>query len=71
MHAMLALCLLFTFMLFVESLCFAIDWLLGGAGTRPKLAFALIERLHWTLLVLSLINLIGAMLGSQRVLLIG
>jgi hypothetical protein len=56
MHAMAALLLLFTLMLFVAEPLFLHRWLLGGAETRPKLAFALIERLHWTLLVLSLIT---------------
>jgi hypothetical protein len=39
----------------------------GPAGTD----FGLIERLHWILLALSLITLIGAALGSHGVLIIG
>ena len=61
---MVALWLLFTSMLFVAEPLFLRRWLLSGAETRPKFAFALIERLHWT-------TLIGAMLGSHGVLLIG
>ena len=44
---------------------------LARAETRPEWTFSLIERLHWTLLVLSLISLIGAVLGSHGVLLMG
>jgi len=39
----------------------------GPAGSDLRL----IERLHWILLVLSLITLIGAVLGSHGVLIIG
>jgi hypothetical protein len=39
---------------------------LARAEIRPESTFRLIERLHWILLVLSLITLIGAILGSQE-----
>jgi hypothetical protein len=38
---------------------------------RPEPTFGLIERLHWILLALSLITLIGAVLGSHGVLIMG
>ena len=71
MHAMVAVWLLFTFMLFVAEPLFLDRWLLARAKTRPEATFGLIERLHRILLALSLITLIGAVLGSHGVLLIG
>jgi uncharacterized membrane protein len=70
MHAMVALWLLFTFMLVAEPL-FLHRWLWARANTQPESTFALIRRLHWVLLALSLITLIGAVLGSHGVFLIG
>ena len=70
MHAMVAVWLLFTLMLFVAEPLFLDRWLLAHAKTRPESTFALVERLHWILLVLSLITLIGAVLGSHGMLII-
>ena len=69
MHAMVAVWL-FTLMLFVAEPLFLDRWLLARAKARPEATFGLIERLHWILLVLSLITLIGAVLGSHGVLII-
>jgi hypothetical protein len=71
MHAMVAVWLLFTLMLFVAEPLFLDRWLLARAKARPEATFGLIERLHWILLVLSLITLIGAVLGSHGMLIIG
>ena len=71
MHAMVAVWLLFTLMLFVAEPLFLDRWLRARANSRPESTFALVERLHWILLVLSLITLIGAVLGSHGVLIIG
>jgi len=71
MHAMVAVWLLFTLMLFVAEPLFLDRWLRARASSRPESTFALVERLHWILLVLSLITLIGAVLGSHGVLIIG
>ena len=70
MHAMVAVWLLFTLMLFVAEPVFLDRWLLARAKARPEAAFRLIERLHWILLALNLITLIGAVLGSHGVLII-
>jgi uncharacterized membrane protein len=70
MHAMVAVWLLFTLMLFVAEPLFLDRWLLARAKARPEATFRLIERLHWILLALSLITLIGAVLGSHGVLII-
>ena len=71
MHAMVAVWLLFTLMLFIAEPLFLDRWLLARAKARPEATFKLIERLHWILLALSLITLTGAVLGSHGVLLLG
>ena len=71
MHAMVAVWLLLTLMLFVAEPLFLDRWLLARAKARPDAIFGLIERLHWILLGLSLITLIGAVLGSHGMLIIG
>ncbi len=71
MHAMVAAWLVFTLMLFVAEPLFLDRWLLARAKARPEATFRLIERLHWILLALSLITLIGAVLGSHGILIIG
>ena len=70
-HAMVAVWLLFTLMLFVAEPLFLHRWLRARANSRPESTFRLVERLHWILLVLSLITLIGAVLGSHGMLIIG
>ena len=70
MHAMVTIWLLFTLMLFVAEPLFLHRRLLARAETRPEGTFSLVERLHQILLALSLITLIGAVLGSHGVLVI-
>ena len=71
MHAMVVIWLLFTLMLFVAEPLFFHRWLLARAETRSDAIFGLVERLHQILLALSLITLLGAVLGSHRALFIG
>ena len=70
MHAMVAVWLLFTLMLFVAAPLFLDRWLLARAKARPEAIVKLIGRLPWIPWVLSLITLIGAVLGSHGVLII-
>jgi uncharacterized membrane protein len=70
MHAMAGVWLLFTLMLFVAEPLFLHRWLLRRAETRPESTFELVERLHQILLALSLVTVIGAVLGSHGLLLI-
>jgi len=65
MHAMVAIWLLFTLMLFVAEPLFLHRWLLTRAGTRPESTFRLVGRLHQILLVLSLITILGVVMGSH------
>ena len=67
---MVAVWLLFTLMLFVAEPLFLDRWLLARANARPEATFRLIERLHWILLALNLITLIGAVLCSHGVLIV-
>jgi len=71
MHAMVAVWLLFTLMLFVAEPLFLHRWLRARAEAEPEPTFSLVERLHRILLLLSVITLLGAVLGSHGVLLIG
>ena len=71
MHAMVFVWLLFTVMLFVAEPLFLRRWLHTCVTSRPQSTFGLVERLHWILLVLSLITVIGAVLGSHGALVIG
>lgn len=65
MHAMVCLWLLFTFMLFVAEPLFLHRWLADRGKIAPAATFALIERLHWVLLSLSIITVLGAVAGSH------
>jgi hypothetical protein len=71
MHAMVATWLLFTLMLFIAEPLFLHRRLLARAKAEPEATFGLVERLHWILLALSLITLLGAVLGSHGLSIIG
>ena len=71
MHAMVIVWLLFTLMLFVAEPLFLQRWLLARANIHPEPTFKLVERLHQILLALSLITLIGAVMGSHGLLITG
>lgn len=65
MHAMVGVWLLFAFVLFIAE-----PFILHGrfdrwAITRPAVAFAWLHRVHWLLLALALITVLGAVAGSQ------
>jgi uncharacterized membrane protein len=65
MHAMVCLWLLFTAMLFVIEPLFLHRWLARRAAVAPGSTFAFVHRLHWLLLALSLITVLGAVAGSH------
>jgi uncharacterized membrane protein len=67
MHAMVCLWLLFTLVLFVAEPLFLHRWFHVRASAAPDAAFALLQRAHWLLLVLSLTTILGAVAGSQGV----
>ena len=65
MHAMLAVWLIFTAMLFVLEPLFLHRYLIERGRTHPEQTFRLIERLHWFLLAISLVTVAGAVAGSH------
>lgn len=65
LDAMVLVWLVFTLMLFVAEPLFLERWLQKRARLAPESTFALIERLHWLLLTLSLITVFGAVAGTH------
>jgi len=65
MHAMVLVWILFTLVLFVLEPLFLNRWLIERAKRNPDSTFALVTRLHWILLVVSLVVVAGAVAGSH------
>jgi uncharacterized membrane protein len=65
MHAMVAVWTLFVLLLFVAEPFILHRHLHGWAASRPAATFAWLHRVHWLLLVLSLITVFGAVAGSR------
>lgn len=65
MHAMVCLWVIFTLMLFVAEPLFLHRWFRAKAAKAPAQTFVRIERLHWLLLTISLITVLGAVAGSH------
>jgi uncharacterized membrane protein len=65
MHAMVCLWLLFTVVLFVAEPLILHRLFHERVSATPDAAFALLHRAHWLLLMLSLITILGAVVGSQ------
>lgn len=63
--AMVLVWLVFTLMLFIAEPLFLDRWLEKQARAAPEGTFALIQCLHWVLLILSLIAIFGAVAGSH------
>ena len=65
MDAMVLVWLIFTLMLFVAEPLFLHRWLEARAKAAPEATFRLVARLHWTLLMLSIVTVIGAAAGAH------
>ncbi|HWQ39230.1 MAG TPA: hypothetical protein VNM24_11590 [Burkholderiales bacterium] len=65
MHAMVAVWAIFTVMLFVIEPLWLHEWFLTRARRDLEPTFRMVERLHWLLLVLSLVTVAGAAAGSH------
>lgn len=65
MHAMVFVWAVFSLVLFVAEPLFLNNWFLVRATQKPERTFDLIQRLHWALLTLSLITVLGATAGSH------
>jgi uncharacterized membrane protein len=57
--------LIFTLMLFVLEPLFLHRWFASAVKTSPQVAFERINRMHWVLLLLSLLTIAGAVAGSH------
>lgn len=69
MHAMVGVWLLFSFMLFIAEPLFLHRWILARARAAPHSTFRMVEWLHWVLLSLSMLTILGAVAGSHGALL--
>ncbi len=65
LHAMVAVWLLFTLMLFVFEPLFLHDWFLRTALRDPVTTFNRIQRMHVVLLAVSLVATAGAVTGAH------
>ena len=65
MHAMVAVWAVFTVMLFVAEPLFLHRWFRERAQRDPEGTFHRIERLHWVLLTISLVTVVGAVAGAH------
>lgn len=64
-HAMIAVWLIFTLMLFVIEPLFLHRWFHARAERTPRSTFRLVQGLHWGLLAISLVTVAGAVAGSH------
>jgi uncharacterized membrane protein len=67
MHAMVLVWLLFTVILFIAEPLFLHRWFLTKARQEPEGTFRLIEKLHWFLLAISTLTILGAVAGSHGI----
>jgi uncharacterized membrane protein len=65
MHAMVLLWALFAVMLFLLEPLWLHQWFERAAQRRPEKTFALVQRLHWLLLAISMLTVAGAVAGSH------
>ncbi len=65
MHAMVLVWTVFSLMLFVAEPLFLHRWFLVKAKQKPESTFRLMERLHWVLLTISTVTVLGAVMGSH------
>ena len=67
MHAMVLVWIVFTVMLFIAEPLFLHRWFIDKASDDPESTFRLIERLHWILLAISTLTIVGAVAGSHGI----
>ena len=68
-HAMVVVWLLFTVMLCMAEPLFLHRWLDACAKAKPNATFRLVEWMHWLLLTLGAITILGTVAGSHGLLL--
>ncbi len=64
-HAMIVVWTLFTLMLFVLEPLVLHRWFRRAARENPERTFRLIQQLHWGLLILSLVTIVGGVAGAH------
>jgi uncharacterized membrane protein len=69
MHAMVGVWLLFSLLLFIAEPLFLHRWILVRARAAPHSTFRMVQWLHWVLLSLSMLTILGAVAGSHGALL--
>lgn len=65
LHAMTAIWVIFTVMLFVLEPLVLHKWFQQKAAQNPERTFRIIQRMHWMLLTLSLVTIFGAVSGAH------
>ena len=65
MPAMVVVWSIFTIMLFLLEPLFLHRWLMARGHSRPESTFRIIVGLHWFLLAISLVTVVGAVAGSH------
>lgn len=65
LHAMTAIWVIFTVVLFVLEPLVLHKWFRQKAAQNPEKTFRIIQRMHWILLTLSLVTLFGAVSGAH------
>ena len=65
LHAMVFVWVVFSVMLFLAEPLFLHRWFLARATSKPTETFRLIQVLHWILLIISLVTVLGATMGSH------
>lgn len=65
LHAMVFVWMIFSVMLFIAEPLFLHRWFIARATSKPAETFRLIQRLHWMLLTISLVTVLGVVIGSH------
>jgi len=65
LYAMSGIWALFTFILFIAEPLFLHRLFISRAKKNPQRTFAIIQTMHWILLLLSLVTVMGAVAGSH------
>jgi hypothetical protein len=65
MHAMVCVWLIFAFVLFIGEPFILHRFLPRWVAEQPEATFALLHRVHWVLLALSVVTILGAVTGSH------
>jgi hypothetical protein len=68
---MVGVWLLFSLILFIAEPVLLRRWFLARAKAAPHSTFRLIQWLHWVLLSLSILTILGAVAGSHGFMLLG